>query len=515
MRRSFSAAAEALSFTQPAVSQHVARLETRPRHPAARPRVARRGAHAGRRGAAPSRRGDPQRRAPRGGRGARALRRGAARSCASAPSSPPPRALIPEAFRLVRAEHPGVDLQAQAIEPDPGVRKVATGGLEAAMVIESLFLPPPETPGVELRHVFDDLMLVVLPEGHPLALRPSMPLEELADEPWLLGDVAGTCPDSNIVLRACQEAGFTPQVEFSSEDYSAGPGHGRRRHGRRADPFDGHRDHAPRRRRPPDPRPGADAPHPRRGPPRRGQPRRRVAGRGAPRRGPAARARGCGWSTPRRCVLLEVLPALVAGVLYARRAQTLAREGKPVPTWRQLCFAAGLLLAPRASSRSAASPASTSPRTWPSTCCSATSPRCCIVLGLTGPVLAAGPAAPRRSAGCAHSPTRSRRSRCGRRNLALWHVAALHEAAVDHDAVHALQHVMFVALGRQRLDAALRPAAQAGVVRQPRQARLHRRRAAAPARVLGNVLLWTGHPLYDVYDASDPLADQDAGRPRS
>ena len=26
--------------------------------------------------------------------------------------------------------------------------------------------------------------------------------------------------------------------------------------------------------------------------------------------------------------------------------------------------------------------------------------------------------------------------------------------------------------------------------------------------VLGNVLLWAGHPLYDVYEASDPLSDQ-------
>jgi len=89
------------------------------------------------------------------------------------------------------------------------------------MVIESLFIPSPSRPGVELRHVFDDQMLIVLPEGHPLALRPSIAMDELADEPWLLGDVAGTCPDSNIVLRACQDAGFEPKVEYSSEDYNA------------------------------------------------------------------------------------------------------------------------------------------------------------------------------------------------------------------------------------------------------------------------------------------------------
>jgi cytochrome c oxidase assembly factor CtaG len=40
---------------------------------------------------------------------------------------------------------------------------------------------------------------------------------------------------------------------------------------------------------------------------------------------------------------LELLPMLIAAALYARRATTLATRGRPVPLWRQICFAAGLL----------------------------------------------------------------------------------------------------------------------------------------------------------------------------
>jgi putative membrane protein len=40
---------------------------------------------------------------------------------------------------------------------------------------------------------------------------------------------------------------------------------------------------------------------------------------------------------------LELLPMLIAAALYARRATTLAARGRPVPLWRQICFAAGLL----------------------------------------------------------------------------------------------------------------------------------------------------------------------------
>ena len=41
---------------------------------------------------------------------------------------------------------------------------------------------------------------------------------------------------------------------------------------------------------------------------------------------------------------LQLLPIAIAAVLYARRAATLAERGKPVPLWRQICFASGLLL---------------------------------------------------------------------------------------------------------------------------------------------------------------------------
>src|SRR3954463_11487134 len=40
---------------------------------------------------------------------------------------------------------------------------------------------------------------------------------------------------------------------------------------------------------------------------------------------------------------LEVLPLLLAAILYAKRSLTLADRGRPVPLWRQLCFAAGVL----------------------------------------------------------------------------------------------------------------------------------------------------------------------------
>lgn len=41
-------------------------------------------------------------------------------------------------------------------------------------------------------------------------------------------------------------------------------------------------------------------------------------------------------------VPLEVIPLTVAGILYWHRAMVLSWDGRPVPAWRQACFAAGL-----------------------------------------------------------------------------------------------------------------------------------------------------------------------------
>src|SRR5437763_505064 len=46
-------------------------------------------------------------------------------------------------------------------------------------------------------------------------------LAELAEEPFLLTELGGTCADSNIMLRACRDAGFAPNVRLESEDYNA------------------------------------------------------------------------------------------------------------------------------------------------------------------------------------------------------------------------------------------------------------------------------------------------------
>src|SRR5919108_638418 len=72
---------------------------------------------------------------------------------------------------------------------------------------------------LERTHLLEDPFDLVVPDGHRLAGRASVALEELADETWI-----GGAPDSAygaIVLHGCQAAGFEPRFAFGSDDYNA------------------------------------------------------------------------------------------------------------------------------------------------------------------------------------------------------------------------------------------------------------------------------------------------------
>ncbi len=196
---------------------------------------------------------------------------------------------------------------------------------------------------------------------------------------------------------------------------------------------------------------------------------------------------------------------LAAGVLYARRAGTLARGGRPVAAWRQGCFAAGLALATVGLVALGHAADETFAAHMAEHLLLGDLAALLIVLGLTGPLLqpvlqvrwlrwvrAIGHPAPALVLWAV--------------NLFAWHVPVLHEAAVESSAVHALQHALFVGLGVNVWMPLFGPL--------PKPAwfgNLGKLGYIVGMRLLGavlaNVLLWSG-PFYDVYTAADRAEDQ-------
>ncbi len=210
---------------------------------------------------------------------------------------------------------------------------------------------------------------------------------------------------------------------------------------------------------------------------------------------------------------LQVAALTLVATAYSFRALTLSREGRPVPTWRVVCFATGLLLAVAAF---------LSPLAHLSDelllghmtqhLLIADIGALLIVLGLTGPLL---------------QPLLANRSLGWLRHLAhplvalplwavdlyVWHIPALYQGALGSEPLHALQHASFIGFGVLMWMPLVGPLPQPSWFGIPAKiGYLVGVRFAGT--VLGNVLMWSNEIFYPDYAAGEadwdisPLTDQ-------
>jgi DNA-binding transcriptional LysR family regulator len=215
-RGSFSGAAEALSYTQSAVSQAIARLEA---ETGATLIVRDRG------GVRPTAAGaslvehaegifaqidaaETELAAVLGVRAGR-LR------VASFPSAGA--TLMPLAIATFRRRHPDVALTLAEGEPEDIAPRLRAGEFDLALLFE--FPGARERVGARLRteQLLVDPMHVALPAEHPLADKPRLTLVDLRDQDWV--QTSATSPCARHVVRSCVAAGFEPKVTFESDDY--------------------------------------------------------------------------------------------------------------------------------------------------------------------------------------------------------------------------------------------------------------------------------------------------------
>jgi molybdate transport repressor ModE-like protein len=216
-RGSFSAAADALSFTQSAVSQQIATLERE-----AGTTLVQRGpggirltdagqalvAHAD---AILARLADAEQELA-----AIAGLRGGRVRLASFPSAGA--TLVTKAVSRFRQRYPDVELTLTEGEPEETVPALKRGEVDLAVVFEYRVGVGDLEQDLDCIHLLDDALMAVVPADHPLAGKKEIPLEDLAADPWLSGCGGSYC--NAMVVHYCQEAGFEPNTTFHSSDHN-------------------------------------------------------------------------------------------------------------------------------------------------------------------------------------------------------------------------------------------------------------------------------------------------------
>jgi DNA-binding transcriptional LysR family regulator len=110
-------------------------------------------------------------------------------------------------------------LDAHILEADPriGLARLRGGEVDVAILWEYDFVPLRPSGAIELVHLFDDPIHVVLPRSHRAASESTVELADLADEPWINSTSASSCHP--FIPRACLAAGFEPRIVGETNDH--------------------------------------------------------------------------------------------------------------------------------------------------------------------------------------------------------------------------------------------------------------------------------------------------------
>jgi DNA-binding transcriptional LysR family regulator len=217
---SLTAAAEALGYSQPAVSQQLRRFEERTGI-ALVERVGR-GIRLTQSGRVLARHANAVATAIEAAAGElaeiRGLRAGRVRLVAFPSASA---TLVPRLIAALGAAHPGIAVTYVEAEPPEAVAAVRADRADLAITFS--YPGDRDDPhrasarGLEVRPFGEEPIRLVLPAGHPAAASDVVDLAALGDDPWIAG-----CPRCRgHLLELADAAGFTPRIAFETDNFVA------------------------------------------------------------------------------------------------------------------------------------------------------------------------------------------------------------------------------------------------------------------------------------------------------
>jgi DNA-binding transcriptional LysR family regulator len=216
-RGSFTAAAVALNISQPAVSQHVAKLEQETgcallERSSRRVRLTQAGeVYLGHVQSLLAGLDEAHRElAALAGAATGQLRMAAFPSAAAT--------VVPPVIGAFHQNMPKVRIGLHEADPPVSLPKLIAGDLDLVLAYDYPMLGVPRDPRVVWQVVALDAMAAALPTGHPLSAQDRIGLAQLAGQRWAAPHHA-VCRDA--LELACRKAGFQPDIVAETNDYTA------------------------------------------------------------------------------------------------------------------------------------------------------------------------------------------------------------------------------------------------------------------------------------------------------
>jgi DNA-binding transcriptional LysR family regulator len=126
---------------------------------------------------------------------------------------------VVDALREFRREHPDVDVTlVERGLPSAAAGEVRNGDFDLAVVFDHPDAGDVAGEGLDAIPLLDDPMDVIVPAGHRLAGKGDVCFADLAGEAWLLPDSGPDSPSHRLIRRGCNGAGFEPRVAYRIDD---------------------------------------------------------------------------------------------------------------------------------------------------------------------------------------------------------------------------------------------------------------------------------------------------------
>lgn len=127
--------------------------------------------------------------------------------------------VVAPAMTALGTSHPGIGLRVRDAEGDASLTMVLDGHADLAVAVEYRGAPREDDERLSRVPLYAEPFDAVLPRSHRLADSAGVRVADLAEEPWI-GPYPGN-PCHEVVMLACEFAGFQPRVTHTSDDFRA------------------------------------------------------------------------------------------------------------------------------------------------------------------------------------------------------------------------------------------------------------------------------------------------------
>ena len=126
-------------------------------------------------------------------------------------------AIVPPVWAALARSAPHVQIDLTEMEPEEALPAVLRGETDVAVAHEYDVLPRPLDPLFERRDLLSDPVLIAVHDGSPLAADDETDLRSVAEQPFLAPRSSTSCAE--MIQRACARAGFVPRVVARAGDF--------------------------------------------------------------------------------------------------------------------------------------------------------------------------------------------------------------------------------------------------------------------------------------------------------